>query len=172
MTIFAWDGKTLVADRAEYKYGVIVNDNAEKTRLFQVGNVKVAIAGAGGVPNYLAIVDFIKNDLWRFDEIDVHNYAISDKEGYLQLFSGIKDDEYDIIVVLSDDISGEQQAYYLGTQPFPLKVNAPYAGGHSDAVLLAMGAMLAGVDAVGAVKLAVRASAIAQSDRPLSIVKV
>lgn len=170
MTIFAWDGKTLVADRAEYKYGIIVNDNAKKIAFFDTGEVKVTIAGAGGVSNYLAILDFIKNDLSRLDKIDVANYQIADKQAYLELFSGITDDEYDIVVILTDVVSGEQQAYYLGTKPFPLKVYPPYAGGHSETVLLAMGAMLAGATAEEAVKVAIRASAVSQSDRPLTIV--
>lgn len=160
MTIFAWDGNSIVADRAEFKYGVVVNAKSEKIFTFSHHGVNVVVTGAGAVSDILAIRNLVQEEITQLgeDELDVCNFQISNTEKYEKVMADM--DNYDCLVVLSDGIN--KVGYYLGQRPYPIKVYAPYAGGHQDTVLVALGAMHAGAKSKEAVQIAVKLTCVSQ----------
>lgn len=160
MTIFAYDGKTLVSDCSEYKYGVVVNDKATKVVHYEKDDLSVTFAAAGSTSLLRAMQAFMCRMVrdWTYSINSVTNLVIEDRDEYAKLFNSGED--YDNIVIMSD--GRQRQAYYFGKHPYPIKVSAPYAGGQQDAVLVAMGALHAGASAKDAVKIAVKLTGIAQ----------
>lgn len=168
MTIFAYDGNTLVSDCAEYKYGIMVNDKVVKPRIVRHGDLEVAVTGAGSTGWLKAFQDWVEKEVRTYTgKLNVNDFKVQDVEGYNAVFAG--EESFDNIVVFQR--GNHHQAYYLGQRPFPIKVYAPYAGGHQDAVLVAMGAMHAGADARRAVGIAVKLTGIAHVGSDLTEVK-
>lgn len=167
MTIFAWDGEHLVSDKAEFKYGVVVNDQVSKVLTFQHNGITCSIAGAGSVIDILALRKFISSAVRSYiGKVDIMNFEIQDPQQYMEMVSTFE--EYDSLVVFSD---GENTCgYHFGKQPIPLKVKHPYAGGHQDAVIAAIAAMKAGAGAIKATEIAVEMTCISQSHKGLDVV--
>lgn len=169
MTIFAWDGTNLVSDKAEFKYGIVVNDKASKVLTFRHNNITCSIAGAGSVIDILALRKFIRSAVVNYiGKVNIMNFEIQDPPHYMETVSTF--DEYDNLVVFYDEKEKTTCGYYFGKQPIPLKVTPPYAGGHQDAVIAAIAAMKAGADAVKATQIAVELTCISQTMKDLDVV--
>lgn len=177
MTIYVYTKDHLVADKAEYKSGVIVNDDMQKIATYSVpydkgGVVKIYLVVSGSVTTVLALRQ------WVYDEFVVKraslpatgiaNLEIRLREQYKE---AISDDEFDGILVFVLP-SGIQFAYFLGDKPFLVPITPPYAGGYRDAVLVALGALDAGATAVEAVKIAVTRTNIAHPGKTLTVVEL
>lgn len=158
MTIFAYDGQTLVSDSAEYKYGIIVNDKVVKPKIIKCGDLTAVVTGAGSTAWIMSMQAWLEREIRNYrGRLSHDDYKVQDVEGYKEIFDA--GDDYDNIVLLGR--GGDWQGYYFGKHPYPRKVNAPYAGGHQDAVLITMGAMHAGTNAEMALNIAVKLTGIA-----------
>lgn len=177
MTIYVYTKDHLVADKAEYKSGVVVNDNMQKIATYNVpydkgSVVKIHLMVSGSVTTVLALRE------WVYDEFvikrtslsvtEVANLEVRLREQYRE---AISDDEFDGILVFVLP-SGMQFAYFLGDKPFLVPIKPPYAGGYRDAVLVALGALDAGATAVEAVKIAVARTNIAHPAKTLTVVEL
>lgn len=166
MTIFVYDGEKLVTDRASYKFGVCVDNQHEKQYHFVYGGVEIYLTGAGLLGDILSMVDWLKQELDDYKGIiDLENFQIKDKAGYEAMVEKMEANDFLLVFVAN----GGNYAYHLGARAYPIRVYPPYAGGTEGAVLIAMGAMHAGVDAVRATEIAVRLTGIAQSEDGLDI---
>ena len=169
MTIFAWDGEHLVSDKAEFKYGIVVNDKACKLLTFEHNGITCSIAGAGSTIDILALRKFILSAVRSYiGKVDIMNFEIQNPQQYMEMVSTF--DEYDSLVVFYDRKEKTACGYHFGKQPIPLKVTPPYAGGHQDAVIAAIAAMKAGADAVKATQIAVELTCISQTMKDLDVV--
>ena len=177
MTIYVYTKDHLVADGAEYKSGVVVNDNMQKIVTYHaiddVGNaVKIHLMVSGSVTTVLALREWVYDEFvykrTSLSDIALEDLSINLREQYKE---AIGDDEFDGILVFVTT-SGKQFAYFLGDKPFLVPIKPPYAGGYRDAVLVALGALDAGATAVKAVKIAVTRTNIAHPGKTLTVVEL
>ena len=177
MTIYVYTKDHLVADGAEYKSGVVVNDNMQKIVTYHaiddVGNaVKIHLMVSGSVTTVLALREWVYDEFvykrTSLSDIALEDLSINLRKQYKE---AIGDDEFDGILVFVTT-SGKQFAYFLGDKPFLVPIKPPYAGGYRDAVLVALGALDAGATAVEAVKIAVTRTNIAHPGKTLTVVEL
>ena len=177
MTIYVYTKDHLVADKAEYKSGVVVNDNMHKIATYNAvddaGNtVKIHLMVSGSVTTVLALREWVYDEFTlkrsSFSNIALENLSINLREQYKEATSN---DEFDGILIFVSP-TGKQFAYFLGDKPFLVPVKPPYAGGYRDAVLVALGALDAGATAEEAVKIAVTRTNIAHPDNSLTVVEL
>lgn len=177
MTIYVYTKDHLVADKAEYKSGVVVNDGMQKIATYNAiddaGNAAtIHLMVSGSVATVLALREWVHNEFVvkraSLAPADLANLQVTLREQYRE---AISDDEFDGILVFVLP-SGLQFAYFLGDKPFLVPIKPPYAGGYRDAVLVALGALDAGATAVGAVKIAVARTNIAHPGKTLTVVEL
>lgn len=166
MTIFVYDGKKLVTDRASFKSGICIDAATNKQYYFTYGGIDIYLAGAGLRGDILAMADWLKRELNNYNGIiDLEDFQIKDKSGYEATAERMEANDFLLIF----SANGENFAYHLGARAYPIRVHAPYAGGNEDAMLVAMGAMHAGANALKAARIAVRLTCIAQSEDELDV---
>lgn len=177
MTIYVYTKDHLVADKAEYKSGVVVNDDMQKIVTYNVpydkgGVVKIHLMVSGSVTTVLALREWVYDEFvikrTSLSATEVANLEVRLREQYRE---AISDDEFDGILVFVLP-SGMQFAYFLGDKPFLVPIKPPYAGGYRDAVLVALGALDAGATAEEAVKIAVARTNIAHPGNSLTVVEL
>ena len=177
MTIYVYTKDHLAADRAEYKSGVVVNDNMQKIATYNAvdvtGNtVKIHLMVSGSVTTVLALREWVYDEFVfkrnSLSDIALENLSIHRREQYKE---AISNDGFDGILIFVSP-TGKQFAYFLGDKPFLVPVKPPYAGGYRDAVLVALGALDAGATAEEAVKIAVTRTNIAHPDNSLAVVEL
>lgn len=177
MTIYVYTKDHLVADKAEYKSGVVVNDDMKKIATYSAphdkgGVVKIHLMVSGSVDTVLALREWVYEEFvckrTSLSDIALENLSINLRDRYR---NAIGDDEFDGILVFVLP-SGKQFAYFLGDKPFLVPIKPPYAGGYRDAVLVALGALDAGATAEEAVKIAVTRTNIAHPAKTLTVVEL
>lgn len=175
MTIYVYANNQLVADKAEYKMGVVTNEKMEKVASYVVHDqdknpIKIHLMVSGNVTTVLALREWVYGEFvlgtQRLSDIALENLAIHCRKSYSDAVEG---DEFDGLLVFSTS-SGKHFAYFLGDKPYPVPVKQPYAGGYRDAVLVALGALDAGASSEDAVRIALARTNIANPTSDLTVI--
>ena len=160
MTIIAYDGRSICADKAVYKGALYIHDY-EKIKTFELANgISVILALSGdlavieakeaSIEKYLGV-----GNLATMDEcIDVVNSLMSDPDNLL-----------DGILVIKQ--GGVKRVYQLNNvNMLQIPAHLPYTAGNPDGQLVVMGALKAGASAKDAVAIACRALNLARCSDP------
>lgn len=129
MTTIAYDGKIIAGDTRVTADGYISDDNFVKVRKFKVNGVNVIAAGAG------TLTSLIKFFHWVEDGMDTSQWNQEREEDYV---TGL--------ILIGD------QVQYFHNCVIAINHQVPFAIGSGSE--LATGAMLAGKNAIEAVKIA------------------
>lgn len=158
MTIAVFDGRTIAADRSAFKAGFAVSSTT-KLYEFKTGNFDLYFVGSGLLTDVDTVKDFLSGrnehffkDLFEFDGTSVDIGAT-----YVDKLS----DTVDCMLVIAKDVFPEDSSHNREVRVFQLNnssraIVAPmqYTIGSSEAQLAARAAMMAGADAVEALKIA------------------
>ena len=162
MTIIAYDGKRLCADKAVYK-GAIHIYNREKIRAFDNDsndNFSVAFALSGD----LSAIEGKEEEI----EYYLRTMTIRDMSKIVQRLNEIMHDPDNILDgIIVFRVGNRKTVYQLNNvRLLELPANQPYAAGNPDGQMVSMGAMYHGASATEAVAIACRLLNLAQCNDP------
>lgn len=158
MTIAVFDGRTIAADRSAFKAGFAVS-SVTKLYEFKTGDFDLYFAGSGLLTDVGAVKDFLSgrdehffNALFESDDTTVDIGAT-----YVDKLS----DTVDCMLVIAKDVftgkslpNREVRVFQLNNSSRAVAAPMEYTIGSSEAQLAARAAMMAGADAVEALKIA------------------
>lgn len=160
MTIIAYDGKRLCADKAVYK-GAIHIYNREKIKAFDINdNFSVAFALSGD----LSAIEGKEQEI----EYYLRHVTIDNLSKIVQRLNEIMHDPDNVLDgIIVFRLGNRKHVYQLNNvRLLELPASQPYAAGNPDGQMVAMGAMYHGASATEAVAIACRLLNLAQCNDP------